>query len=42
MNLNINQMNQWLDEGREFYYNLVQNWLDANDIFVNLTDSESK
>ena len=36
MNLNINQMNQWLYQGREFYYNIVQNWLDAivKDIFA--------
>ena len=32
----------WVDEGREFYIKLMQEWLDRNDILMSSTHNESK
>ena len=34
MNLIINQIHLWVDQGREFYNKLMQEWLDNNDILM--------
>ena len=32
----------WVDQGREFYNKLVQEWLDNNDILMSSTNNEGK
>ena len=32
----------WVDQGRKFYNNLVQKWLDNNNILIYLTHNEGK
>ena len=32
----------WVDQGREFYNKLMQEWFDNNDILMYLTHNESK
>ena len=32
----------WVDQGREFYNKLMQEWLDKNDILVYSTHNEGK
>ena len=32
----------WVDQGREFYNKLAQEWLDINDILIYSTHNESK
>ena len=32
----------WVDQGREFYKKLLQEWLDNNDILMNSTHNEGK
>ena len=32
----------WVDQGREFYNNFMQKWLDDNDILMYLTCNEGK
>ena len=32
----------WVDEGREFYIKLMQEWLDRNDILMSSTHNEGK
>ena len=32
----------WVDQGREFYNKLIQEWLDKNDILVYSTHNEGK
>ena len=32
----------WVNQGREFYNNLMQEWLDNNDILMHSTNNEAK
>ena len=32
----------WLDQGKEFYNKIIQEWLDNNDILMHSTDNEGK
>ena len=32
----------WVDQGREFYNNLMRKWLDNNDILMYYTHNEGK
>ena len=32
----------WVDQGREFYIKLMQEWLDSNDILMSSTHNEGK
>ena len=41
MNLNLNQNKFWVDQGREFYNNLMQKWLDNNDVLMYLTSNKA-
>ena len=41
MNLIINQIN-WVDQGREFYKKLMQEWLENNNILMYSTHSGGK
>ena len=36
------QNNLWIDQGREFYNNLMQKWLHNNDGLIYLTYNQSK
>ena len=44
MNSNVDQVrvNLWVDQRREFYYNLMEKWLDDNDVLMYLTHIEDK
>ena len=42
MNSNVDQNNFWVDQRREFYYNLMEKWLDDNDVLMHLTHIEDK
>ena len=32
----------WIDQGREFYNNLIQRWLEKNDVLMHSTHNEGK
>ena len=32
----------WIDQGREFYNNLIQRWLEKNDVLMYSTHNEGK
>ena len=44
MNLIVNQINYglWVDQGREFYNKLMQEWLNNNDILIYSTYNKGK
>ena len=42
MNLNVKPNKLWIDEGRELRNNLLQKWLDDNNILMYSTYNEGK
>ena len=42
MNLSVNQIKLWVDQGSEFYNNPVQKWFDDNDILTYSLHNEGK
>ena len=43
VNESVSQPNKsWLDQRREFYNNLIEKWLDDNDILMHSTHNEGK
>ena len=42
MNLSVNQIKLWVDQGSEFYNNPGQKWFDDNDILTYSLHNEGK
>ena len=42
MNLSVNQIKLWVDQGSEFYNNPVQKWFDDSDILTYSLHNEGK